>query len=297
MLSGVYGNKILKRRNENTSHRSRGFIGSHLSEALSKLNHKVIGVDGITNYYNPEQKKLNIKSISSAGVKFFVRDLATDNLLDLVSDAEIVFHLAAQPGISSIVPFSQYEKNNITATHKLLEAVKNNSSLKLFINVATSSIYGLYATGDENTLPKPASYYGVTKLAAEQLAFSYFYNQKLPVTSFRPFSVYGERERPEKLYPKLISSMLLDKEINIFEGSESHTRSYTYVGDVVQGLISSLDKIESCTGEVFNIGTDHAITTGQGIAIVEKLLNKKALIKFIPKRTGDQMETSANIKN
>jgi nucleoside-diphosphate-sugar epimerase len=109
------------------------------------------------------------------------------------------------------------------------------------------------------------------------------------------FSVYGPRERPEKLYPKLISSLLEDKEFPLYEGSDKHLRSYTYIDDIVHGLIAPLNNLDSCMGEIFNIGTDVAITTDEGIRIVEEIIGKKARIKKVPKRSGDQLRTHANI--
>jgi nucleoside-diphosphate-sugar epimerase len=272
-----------------------GFIGSHVSEVLVSAGHQVVGLDSVTDYYNPAKKELNIKSITEKGVNFIKKDLVTDDISDAALDAEVVFHFAAQPGISSSVSFDLYERNNFLATHKLLEAVKNNSNLKLFVNISTSSVYGLHAVGDEDSAPRPASHYGVTKLAAEQLALSYFYSGKLPVVSFRPFSVYGERERPEKLFPKLISAILQDKPFTLYEGSLEHIRSYTYVGDIVNGLLLALPNIDACVGQIFNLGTDQTITTGEVVSIVENIIGKKATMDVIPKRSGDQMETSANI--
>ncbi len=273
-----------------------GFIGSHMCEALVEQGHGVIGVDAVLDYYSLFQKKLNIEDIETKGIRFEKRDLIADSIEDLIADVDVIFHFAAQPGIASHVSFDDYSRNNFLATYKLLEEAKKISSLKLFVNIATSSVYGSYAVGDETVLPRPISHYGVTKLAAEELAFSYFRSFGIPVTSFRPFSVYGERERPEKLYPKLINSIINDKEMTLFEGSELHVRSYTYVGDIIKGLLAAIQNPDVCIGEVFNIGTNKTATTGEGIRIVEEILGKKAKIKTVPKRAGDQMETNADIR-
>lgn len=273
-----------------------GFIGSHMCEALVSSGHKVIGLDSMSDYYNVKQKEINVDGIIKAGVDFIEKDLSRDDILPFLSEIDVVFHFAAQPGISANVSFDSYEKNNILATYRLLESIKSISTLKLFINISTSSVYGISATSDENGETKPASYYGVTKLAAEQLSLSYYRSYNLPVTSFRLFSVYGERERPDKLYPKLISSIILDKSFDLYKGSDKHIRSYTYVGDIVQGLILSLDNIDKCVGQIFNLGTNEPATTGDAISIVEEILSKKAIINVIPKRSGDQNETSANIE-
>lgn len=271
-----------------------GFIGSHLSERLKDKGHNVIGIDNFNDYYSPELKRLNAQDLESKGIRVEKINLFSDSLSEILKDVDAVFHLAAQPGISATTPFEHYLNNNIVATHNLLEAVKD-AGTNTFINIATSSIYGAHATEDENTAPKPTSHYGVTKLAAEQMVLSYFRDKGLPTASARLFSVYGERERPEKLYPKLINSILNDLPFPLYEGSEEHLRSYTYVGDIIDGLVLTLENFDKCQGEIFNLGTDQAITTGEGIKIVEEIIGKKATLDIKPKRPGDQKETHANI--
>ena len=271
-----------------------GFIGSHLSERLKGLGHDVIGIDSFNTYYTPELKKLNAKDLEDKGISIEKRDLVSDDVSDVLQEADAIFHLAAQPGISATTPFEHYLNNNFIATNNLIEAARS-AGTKKFINIATSSIYGAHATEDETTAPKPTSNYGVTKLAAEQLVLSYFRDKGFPAASARLFSVYGERERPEKLYPKLIDGILNDKPFPLFEGSQEHLRSYTYVGDIIDGLVLILDNFEKSAGEIFNLGTDQAITTGEGIKIVEDVLGKKAVLDIKPKRPGDQKETHACI--
>ncbi len=272
-----------------------GFIGSHLSERLKSLGHDVVGIDNFNDYYSHELKESNAATLKDIGVNIERLDLAVDDISQVLSGAEVIFHFAAQPGISQKVPFDHYLRNNFVASYNLLEAARKLNTLQLYVNIATSSIYGAHATDTEETAPKPTSYYGVTKLAAEQLALAYQRDKGFPAVSIRPFSVYGERERPEKLYPKLIDAILNDKPFTLFEGSKEHLRSYTYVGDIIDGLILALDNKEKVIGEIFNFGTDQAITTGEGIEIVEDLLGKKAKFEIMPKRPGDQAETHANI--
>jgi UDP-glucuronate 4-epimerase len=273
-----------------------GFIGSHLAERLSAEGHKVRGLDCFTDYYPKLLKKLNVEDITAKGVEFIELDLAGDDLQGACEGLEVVYHSAAQPGISAETPFNVYLKNNITATYRLLESIKSSKTLKCFINISTSSVYGEEATGPEDTEPKPNSYYGVTKLAAEQLVMAYHRQEGIPACSLRLFSVYGERERPEKLYPKLIRSILEEKEFPLYEGSENHRRSFTYVRDIVDGLLGVLKNAEGCVGEIFNIGSDTEMTTGQGIRIVEEIIGKKSKKVKAPKRPGDQLKTRANIE-
>ncbi len=272
-----------------------GFIGSHLSEELVQLGHSVLGIDSLSDYYSKELKNLNLRQVKQKGVTFEYVDLAQGNLLPYLQGVDFVFHLAAQPGIST-GRFTDYERNNIQATYYLLEASMQSDCLKGFINIATSSIYGADATGSETAEAKPTSFYGVTKLAAEQLVMSYTREKAFPACSLRLFSVYGPRERPEKLYPKLIYCIFSDKPFPLHEGSNKHLRSYSYIDDITKGLIASMNNFSSCNGEILNIGTDTAITTGEGISIVEGIIGKKANIEIKPKRLGDQLKTHANIE-
>jgi len=273
-----------------------GFIGSHLSERLADLGHTVRGLDCLTEYYPRQLKELNVHNLQSRGVAILPLDLSEDDLSDAVRDIEVVYHLAAQPGISATTSYQTYVRNNLTATYRLIEAINELPTLRGFVNISSSSVYGSDATGDEESEPKPTSYYGVTKLAAEQLALAYARDHRLPACSLRLFSVFGPRERPEKLYPKLIRCMLEDTEFPLYEGSEHHVRSFTYVGDIVDGMIAVLHNLDRCKGEIFNIGTETAISTGEGIRIVEEIMGQRAKISRVPKRAGDQLRTHANIK-
>ena len=272
-----------------------GALGSHVAEAFKKDGHDVVGIDVFTDYYSPKIKEITEADLAKAGISILRKNLATDDVEGVLADASVMFHFAAQPGISASTPFEKYVENNVTATHKLLEAAKKLSNLKLFVQVSTSSVYGAKADSDEAAEPKPTSYYGVTKLASEQLALSYFRDKGVPVTALRLFSVYGERERPEKLYHKVIRSVMNDEPFSLCEGSEHHKRSYTHVSDVVGACLLVVKNPEKAIGEIFNIGSDTIITTGEGLALIEKITGKKIKYKKVPRRPGDQLETAAKI--
>jgi len=273
-----------------------GFIGSHCAERLRDLGHDVVGLDCFTDYYARGLKDLNAEEVRARGVPLHELDLAEDDLSQVVEGVEAVYHFAAQPGNSPRTPFESYVRNNLTATHRLVQAVKDLSTLRAFINISTSSVYGFHATDSEDTAPKPTSNYGVTKLAAEQLVLAYQRDRGFPACSLRLFSVIGERERPEKLYHKLIRSILEDAEMPLFEGSLEHSRSFSYVGDIVDGCIAVLDRFDRCVGEIFNLGSDIETKTARGIEIVEQLLGRKARFVHRPRRPGDQIRTCADIE-
>ncbi len=271
-----------------------GAVGSHVAEALARIGHEVIGIDAFTNYYDPAIKELTARELEAQGIRIVRSDLVTDDLSPHLSGVEAIYHFAAQPGISASTTFDEYLRNNIIATHRLVEAARLVPSLSLFVHISTSSVYGREAVGDEETVPKPTSHYGVTKLAAEQLVLAAHRDRGLPATVLRLFSVYGERERPEKLYHKLIRSALTKKPFTLYEGAREHRRSYTHVSDVVDACLRVLSSRDVVCGEIFNIGTDETMTTGEGLAIIESLLGPIEYT-LVPKRAGDQVETAANI--
>ena len=272
-----------------------GFIGSHLAERLAALGHKVLGLDCFVPNYARALKELNAGDLQAKGIEVLELDLSEDDLTSAVKGAEIIYHCAAQPGICETIPFDVYLKNNVVATHRLLEAARASAALKLFVNLATSSIYGARATDSEQAAPAPISYYGVTKLAAEQLALSYQRQYGLPCCSLRLFSVYGPRERPEKLYPQLIRALLGDTEFPLFQGSEDHSRSFTYVSDIVDGSVAVIDNMDKCIGEILNIGSDVETRTADAINVVAKIIGRQPRLVQKPQRPGDQFKTHANI--
>jgi nucleoside-diphosphate-sugar epimerase len=273
-----------------------GFVGSHVAEALARQGHRVIGLDAFTPFYDVALKEQNARAVAAAGAEMVRLDLATDDLSAAVRGVDAVVHLAAQPGLSDWTTFDDYVKNNVVATGKLLAAVHAGARDARFVHVSTSSVYGAEATGDEGTVPAPTSVYGVTKLAAEQLALARHREGSLRVAVLRIFSVYGPRERPDKFYPRLVRAILEGSEITLFEGSEHHTRSFSYAGDIVKGTLAALDRWEIAAGEIFNIGSDIETTTGEGLATVERITGKRARIARLPRRAGDQLRTHANIE-
>jgi len=266
-----------------------GFIGSHTAERLKALGHEVIGVDNFSPYYSLELKQLNADALKSKGIPIVNCDLRDRNLTSVLpTDINYIFHYAAQPGISSTSNFEDYFSNNIIATKNLIDYALQCQNFNLFVNIGTSSIYGLEATFTEDVAPKPASHYGVTKLAAEQLVLQKSREKQFKACSLRLYSVIGPRERPEKMYTKLIDLGLKGEAFPLFEGSDSHLRSFTYVGDIVDGVVSVI-------GQIINLGTEVEHTTQEGIEAVEKVLGKSIKINVIPKRPGDQLRTKANI--
>lgn len=274
-----------------------GFIGSHAAEYFKKKGFQVIGLDNYSAYYDVALKKLNSQALEEQGIPVLKFDLRNpDDLKELDTDFDFIIHFAAQPGISQSARFEDYYSNNILGTHNLLEFSYKNKNLKHFVNIATSSIYGLEATFPETAEPKPASWYGVTKLAAEQLVMAQSRLNKLKASSLRLYSVYGPRERPEKLYTKLIACGLKGQKFPIFEGSKEHLRSFTFVGDIVDGICKAVQNHENINGEIINLGAEEEHSTAEGISLVEEILGKNIELEVVARRTGDQSRTLANIE-
>jgi UDP-glucuronate 4-epimerase len=273
-----------------------GYIASHTAERLKSIGHEVVGLDNFSDYYDVTLKKLNTNTLISKGITIKKMDLRfPEQLQALPTDFNYIFHFAAQPGISAASSFDDYLGNNVVGTKNLLDFALKNKNLNLFVNIATSSIYGIHATFDEDVVPSPASFYGVTKLAAEQLILASSRLGQLKACSLRLYSVYGPRERPEKLYTKLIANALHDVSFPLFKGSENHLRSFTYVQDIVDGVVSVIGKDDIVNNEIINLGTEEENTTQHGIEIVEQILNKKIDIHMVKARSGDQLRTKAVI--
>lgn len=275
-----------------------GFIGSHTAQRVKSLGHEVIGVDNFSPYYDLDLKKRNAASLKTENIPILTCDLRYKEQIEqlLPKDFDFIIHFAAHPGISDTSSFEDYFSNNFIATKNLLDFAENTAKSPFIINIATSSIYGSEATLTEREAPKPTSFYGVTKLAAEQLVLAKVRLGELKGCSLRLYSVYGPRERPDKLYTRLIACGLKNNPFTLYEGSLVHLRSFTYVGDIVDGIVSVLGKESLCNGEVINLGTEEEHSTQEGIAAVEKLLGKSIQINIVPKRKGDQLRTKANIE-
>lgn len=263
---------------------------------LHSLGYEVIGLDNFNNYYSLELKNLNAKVLTEKGIAIIKKDLRDPDFAKMLpADIDYIFHFAAQPGISQSSTFEDYFSNNILATKNLIDYAETCKDIKLLVNIGTSSIYGLEATFSEDVVPKPASFYGVTKLAAEQLVLQKSREAAFKTCSLRLYSVIGPRERPEKMYTKLIACGLKGEAFPLFKGSDKHLRSFTYVGDIVDGIVTVIGNESKVDGEIINLGTEVEHTTKEGIEAVEKVLNKKIKLNIIPKRPGDQWRTKASI--
>jgi len=189
-----------------------GFIGSHLCERLLAAGHEVVGIDSLSDYYDRERKEQNLRE-AAANPNFTLEeaDLVDANLTRAMRGAAVVFHLAGQPGVrpSWGSHFDRYVHDNIVATQRLLEALRE-APVQRLVFASSSSVYGnaeMFPT-KETALPRPVSPYGMTKLAAEHLTFVYMRNFGIPATSLRYFTVYGPRQRPDMAFCRFMESLV-----------------------------------------------------------------------------------------
>lgn len=270
-----------------------GFIGSHLSERLLKLGHEVTGLDAFIPYYAQALKEKNlVESNKHPYYRFVRRDLRHDKCEDLVESVDVIFHLAAMPGLAkSWIDFDGYWTCNVQATQRLLEAVRRAAPrLQRFIQISTSSVYGRFASGDESLPLKPISPYGVTKLAAEQLCRAFEESYGLPLVVLRYFSVYGPRQRPDMGYNIFVRALLEGEPIVIY-GDGQQVRGNTYISDCVDVTVRAS---EARVGETYNVGGGETASVWDILHKLEKIAGKKAEIRQEAARPGDQRYTFAD---
>jgi nucleoside-diphosphate-sugar epimerase len=269
-----------------------GFIGSQLCEALLEAGHEVVGLDAMIPYYPRPLKEANLAACRAhRHFAFHCRDLRSDSLAELVAGVEMVFHLAAMPGLAkSWTDFDLYESCNLTATQRLLRAVQALPSLRRFIYASTSSVYGRFSSGDEQLPTRPISPYGVTKLAAENLCRAHAEEYSLPLVVLRYFSVYGPRQRPDMGYARFIQALLAGNSVTVY-GDGLHVRGNTYVADCVAATLAA---VEAPTGEIYNVGGGEAVTVWDVLHKLERIVGRRADVHREPARPGDQRYTFAD---
>ena len=268
-----------------------GFIGSHLCRRLLDDGHEVVGLDAFIPYYPRPIKEANLADLRlRPGFSFLCRDLRTDPLDDSLEQTEVIFHLGAMAGLAkSWTEFDLYASCNVTATQRLLEAVRQRP-VRRFVYVSTSSVYGRYASGDESLPTRPISPYGVTKLAGENLCRAFAEERDLPLVVLRYFSVYGPGQRPDMGYHKFINCLLTGSPITIF-GDGQQARGNTYIDDCVDATVRAAGAIP---GETFNVGGGEVANVWEILAKLEKIIGQRAVVRTEPARAGDQRSTSAD---
>lgn len=289
-----------------------GFIGSHLSEKLLKEGNKVLVIDSFNNYYDPSIKRNNVEEVKKTCIennipldnyKVFEGDIRDNEFLKEVFSNKIdsIMHLAAMAGVRpSIEDPSLYYDVNITGTVNLLEKCRE-TGVKQFVFASSSSVYGnneKVPFSEDDRVDNPISPYAATKKGGELLCHTYHHLFDMNIACLRFFTVYGPRQRPDLAINKFTSLILEDKEIP-FYGDGSTSRDYTYVEDIVDGIVRSINYINTDKEifEIFNIGGDKTVSLIEMLETIEEVLGKKAKLNRLPMQPGDVNRTCADIRH
>jgi len=277
-----------------------GFIGSHLTEALIRANFTVVVVDNFNRFYSPSQKANNLSAVKNRPHFFLHRaDIRDVNILKEIFSKynfDCVIHLAAMAGVPpSLENPRLYADVNVIGTICLLERVKE-FGIKHFIFGSSSSVYGDRQVGpfkESDSTDKQISPYGATKKAGELLCQVYAKLYHIQTTIIRFFTVYGPRNRPDMACFRFLDSLMKNHPLMRF-GSGNSSRDYTFIDDVVEGIIAAVKK--PFNFETINLGNSHPVVLNELISTLETVTGKKANINKLPAQPGDVNQTYADIK-
>lgn len=275
-----------------------GFIASHLCEALLAEGAELTILDDFNDFYDPAIKHANLAGIrdSIRVVKGDIRDQDLVAALFAETQFKQVYHFAARAGVRpSILDPRLYSSTNIDGTLNLLEGCRN-TGVKQFIFASSSSVYGVNQKtpfAEDNLIQRTISPYAATKLAGEQLCSNYAYLYGIRCICLRFFTVFGPRQRPDLAISKFTQQIMADQPIDQY-GDGSTARDYTFVEDIIQGVMAA-GRYTASDFEIINLGGSAANTLSQLIAGIEEILGKKARIHYLPDQPGDVPVTFADV--
>ena len=277
-----------------------GFIGSHVCDTLLARGDQVICVDNFNNYYDPKIKENNVKhNLNHPNYKLFRVDILNYEDMKTVFLSEYpekIIHLAARAGVRpSIENPKLYFEVNVKGTLNMLK-LANEFKIQNFIFGSSSSVYGNRESGpfsETDHVNRPVSPYAVTKKAAEELCYTYHYLYGLNISCLRFFTVYGPRGRPD-MAPLKFTRLISNNETIEVYGDGTSKRDYTYVTNLVSGILAALDG--NFGYEIFNLGSSNPVELNYFIYLIEKNLEKKAKLKYGEKRLEEVEITFANLK-
>jgi UDP-glucuronate 4-epimerase len=282
-----------------------GFIGSHLAEALLRAGVELSIIDNLNDFYFPHWKTSNLEDVRLAGSYQFIEadicDAVALRRAFVLANPEIVIHLAAYAGVRpSIERPALYERVNVMGTLNLLE-LSREFNLPRFIFGSSSSVYGAASRApfcEDQVELRPISPYAATKLAGEMLAFTYAYLFGITTLCLRFFTVYGPRQRPDLAIHKFTALIEAGKSIPIY-GDGSAGRDYTYVDDIVAGVMASLEYKPPMTNgaayDILNLGNSHPISLKELVDLLESITGRRAVRDSQPPQPGDVPLTWADI--
>jgi UDP-glucuronate 4-epimerase len=274
-----------------------GFIGSHLVERLLDRGHQVVVVDDFNNFYDPAVKRRNVEAFKKRAQVVEADICSTERLREVFkgNQFDAIFHLAARAGVRpSLAQPQLYTQVNIVGTQNLLELARE-FGVKKFVFASSSSVYGVNQKvpfSEDDPIFKPISPYAATKLAGEALCHVYHHLYGLDIVCLRFFTVYGPRQRPDLAIHKFTRAIARGEPIEVY-GDGTTARDYTYIDDILQGVLACLDR--DFGFEVINLGESRTVKLSELIRLIEKAVGKSANIRQLPLQPGDVPITYADI--
>ena len=277
-----------------------GFIGSHLCQKIISLGHNVICIDDFNDYYDPAVKEDNIRELADdSRFTLFRADITDRKAVDEIfssNNIDMVIHLAARAGVRpSLANAALYEKVNVGGTINLLDNCRDRG-IKKFIFASSSSVYGgnrKMPFSETDRVDSPVSPYAATKKSGELICYTYHHLYDISVFAFRFFTVYGPRQRPEMAIHRFTRHIFEGLPIEVF-GDGSTSRDYTYIDDIVNGLINSLDLV--CGYEIINLGNSYPVKLDRLIRMIQEASGREAGIRYTELQPGDVPATFADIE-
>jgi UDP-glucuronate 4-epimerase len=287
-----------------------GFIGSSVSEALLRRGDHVIGIDNLNDFYDPAIKRANLEAVRSTAAASPGR--FEDVRADIVHDVQqiealfgdpgtrpdVVCHLAAWAGVRpSIQRPLIYQSVNLEGTVRLLEQCRKHD-VRPFVFASSSSVYGARKKvpfRETDPVDDPISPYAATKKAGELLGYTWHHLYGLHFVGLRFFTVYGPRQRPEMAIHKFAARILDGEPIPVY-GDGSSSRDYTYIDDIVEGVVAAIDRASGTPGyRIYNLGGSETTTLAELVAELERAVGEAAIIERLPDQPGDVPRTFADI--
>jgi UDP-glucuronate 4-epimerase len=288
-----------------------GFIGYHTALRLLDRGEEVIGIDNLNDYYDPRLKEARLEQLRKRNNFSFHRAniidrSATEAIAAAAPRIDRIVHLAAQAGVRySLINPQAYVDSNVTGQLVMLELARKLEHLRHFVYASSSSVYGANTKlpfSADDPVDRPVSLYAATKRAGELLSLSHSRLYRLPMTGLRFFTVYGSWGRPDMSLFMFTKSILAGEPIRVFNKGEMK-RDFTYIDDIVDGVVAALDHAPPVTAEgepphrIYNLGNHRSEPLMRFIEVIEKSCGKKAKLDLQPMQPGDVRETYADIES
>lgn len=294
-----------------------GFIGSAVTARLLERGDEVVGVDNVNDYYDVNLKYARLERLKAhdgfQDVRLDIGDAEGMAALFASEQPQRIVHLAAQAGVRySLENPRAYIDANVHGTLNILEGCRDNG-VEHLVFASTSSVYGSNTKmpfSVHDNVDHPVSLYAATKKANELMAHNYAHLFNIPCTGLRFFTVYGPWGRPDMALFLFTKNILAEQPINVFNHG-NHTRDFTYIDDIVEGVIRSLDQVaepnshwdsdnpdpasSNAPYRIYNIGSNSPVQLSRYIEVLEENLGKKAIKNLLPLQPGDVPDTFANV--